>query len=245
MKNISIIVIGLTAAILLSSCGAIPTLPPLDSTITIYTPQVTILVGEVTPTAKLNEPTLSLVTVTPRNQPSQTPVPQKPSTKTPLPKSPTPASTATVAPSLTSTLIPTKTATNTPTAVPYVLQKMNPFYLANFAHPGDGCKWLGVAGQVFDKDGQVLTEIVIKAGGSIDGKPVIEDMTMPLADTDNDLAYGPGGFEITLANGVAETDSEAWIQLFNLTGDPLSEKIDLITFDDCQKNLILMNFSPN
>jgi hypothetical protein len=49
---------------------------------------------------------------------------------------------------------------------------------------------------------------------------------------------------LVLADGVVATDSEAWIQLYNLTGDPLSEKIMLVTYDNCQKNLILMNFSP-
>ena len=40
-----------------------------------------------------------------------------------------------------------------------------------------------------------------------------------------------------------QADKAAWIQLFNLAGDPLSEKIYLTTHDDCLKNLILMNFS--
>jgi sulfite reductase beta subunit len=53
---------------------------------------------------------------------------------------------------------------------------------------------MGVAGQVFDKKGQVQTDIVIKAGGSIDGKPVIEDVTMPLADPEGDgIAILVGG----------------------------------------------------
>jgi hypothetical protein len=127
--------------------------------------------------------------------------------------------------------------------VPYALQKLNPYYLANFTHPEDGCNWMGVGGQVFNSEGKVQKEIIIRAGGSINGNPVIEEMTMPQTEPEIDLAYGPGGFEITLADGVAETDGEAWIQLFSLGGDPLSEKVYLVTFDDCLKNLILMNFS--
>jgi hypothetical protein len=104
---------------------------------------------------------------------------------------------------------------------------------------------MGVAGQIFDKKGQVQTEVVIKAGGTIGGKALIEDMTMPLTDPDIDLAYGPGGFEITLTDQAVATESEAWIQLYNLVGEPLSDRVMLKTYDDCLKNLILMNFSQD
>ena len=83
---------------------------------------------------------------------------------------------------------------------------------------------------------------MIRAGGEINGTPVVEEMAMPLAEPDIDLAYGPGGFELTLADSLAGTESEVWIQLFSLAGDTLSDKIYLTTYDDCQKNLILLNF---
>jgi hypothetical protein len=101
---------------------------------------------------------------------------------------------------------------------------------------------MGIAGQIFNKDGQVLKEILIKSGGSIAGNDVIEKITMPLTEQEIDLAYGPGGYEVTLSNSPADTDGEAWIQLFDLGGDPLSDRIYLVTYDDCQRNLILMNF---
>lgn len=101
---------------------------------------------------------------------------------------------------------------------------------------------MGVAGQIFSSGGQVQTDILIKAGGDINGIPVLEDMTMPLAEPETDLAYGPGGYELTFSSAPADTDSTVWVQLFNLEGDPLSEKVFLITYDDCLKNLILMNF---
>jgi hypothetical protein len=119
---------------------------------------------------------------------------------------------------------------------------MNPYYLKNFTHADKGCAWLGVAGQIFSREGQVQKDIVIKAGGTINGKAVLENMTMPLAEPAVDLAYGPGGFEVTLATSTADTNSAVWIQLFSLSGDPLSAKINLKTYADCQKNLILLNF---
>lgn len=245
MKYLLRLISGIILGILLASCGAIPTLPSLDSTITISTPGNTVLPVDITATADGEKPTLSAVTSTAKVQQSQTPEPQSSATRTTVLSSPTPGASATAKPSATATQIPTATASFTPTAVPYVLQQPDPYYLSNFTHPDDGCNWMGVAGQVFNKDGQVQKEIVIKAGGFINGAALIEDTVMPLTEPEIDLAYGPGGFELTLAAEVAATDSEAWIQLYNLAGDPLSAKIYLVTFDDCLKNLILMNFSEN
>jgi len=249
MRNLTRVIFGVIVVLFLSSCGAIPTLPPLDSTITIRTSEITVVPSGIDPTSDQVEPT-----DLPETQPVETDEPVFTATYTAVPSSPTQETSATVLPSGTPTQVPstatftptytyTPTPTFTPTAVPYALQQLNPYYLANFTHPEDGCSWLGVAGQVFNKEGQVQKEIVIKAGGSINGTAVIEDMVMPLTEPEIDLAYGPGGFEITLATEVAATDAEAWIQLYNLTGDPLSERIYLVTYDNCLRNLILMNFS--
>ncbi len=256
MRNLIKIISGIGLVILLSACGAIPTLPPLDSTVTIRTPYITIIPGGWTATAEQPEPTV-LAT----SKPGATEKPQLTPTNTKIPGSPTQAASKTAVPSKTATKVatetptktptkvPTKTATYTPTftftptAVPFALQQLNPYYLANFTHPDLGCSWMGVAGQIFSKDGQVQKQVVIKAGGTIKGKTLIETMVMPLAEPAVDLSYGPGGFELTLANAAAATNQEAWIQLYNLAGQPLSEKIFLVTYDNCLKNLILINFS--
>ncbi len=101
---------------------------------------------------------------------------------------------------------------------------------------------MGVAGQIFNKAGAVQKDLVIRAGGTINGQAVVEEMTMPLAEAEIDSAYGPGGYELTLANGVADSENEVWIQVFSLGGDQLSAKVFLTTYADCQKNLILLNF---
>ena len=239
--------------VLLSSCGAIPTLPPMDSTITIRTPRFT----DIPRTAVTSEVEI-LPSVTPEAiptdlPPSVTPFSTQVASETPEPTatdpvSPTPENTplpiSTSTPAVTATSMATFTPqpTFTATAVPYQLQLMNPYYLSNFTHPELGCDWLGVAGQIFSSGGQVQLDILIKAGGELAGNSIVEEMTMPLADSEIDLAYGPGGYELTLAFSPVDTESTAWIQLFSLDGDPLSEKIYFTTYDDCQKNLILMNF---
>jgi hypothetical protein len=48
---------------------------------------------------------------------------------------------------------------------------------------------------------------------------------------------------LTVALSPADSESTLWIQLFSLEGTPLSDQIYLITYDDCQKNLLLMNFN--
>jgi len=239
-KFTGIILIGF-AALTLVSCGAIPTLPPLDSTIVVWTPRVTSEQGLATATSEA-----VVLTTTPAveltEEPQDPTATPEPATPTSEPYTPTPGITATPSDTPEPTATATAKPTLAPTLVPYSLQQMNPYYLKNFTHEELGCDWLGVAGQIFNAEGQVQKNIVIRAGGEINGTPVIEEMVMPLAEPDIDLAYGPGGFELTLADAVADTESEVWIQLFNLEGDPLSEKIYLSTYEDCLKNLILLNF---
>ncbi len=262
MKSIRKFLMLLFITVLLSSCGAIPTLPPMDSTITIGTPISTEIPRLVSGTSEPDEelpsatpevnPTDVPPSVTPfsTQAPSETPEPTTADLASPTPENtqePISTATPTMTATSTATDLPTLTFTPQPTftatPAPYHLQLMNPFYLSNFTHPELGCNWLGIAGQIFSSGGQVQLDILIKAGGELSGEPIEEEMTMPLADPDVDLAYGPGGYELTLAFSPVDTESTAWIQLFSLDGDPLSEKIYLTTFADCQKNLILMNFS--
>ncbi len=258
MKSYPKLLILVLITVMLSSCGAIPTLPPMDSTITIRTPAITVMPILSTSTSVVVKATEELPSITPRAEATSIPVKKTPylsptiltatSIKTPTPDAPTPEYANTTTPTLAPTATSTATSTFTPaskftaTPVPYTLQVMNPFYLGNFAHEDLGCNWLGIAGQVFDSGGQVQKDIIIKTGGNINGIPVEEDMTMPLANPEIDTAYGPGGFELTLGSAPADTELTAWIQLYNLSGDPISERIYLVTYNDCQKNLILMNF---
>ena len=247
MKRILLALTAILAGLLLSSCGAIPTLPALDSTVTVRTPQFTIdpvlsaSEGQVdhqgTIESPVESPSAPLETVI--IQPKPTQIQEQSSGSEQLDASPTPTIPAAPGP----TTAPQFTSTATP--FPYGLQVMNPHYLANFTHPELGCNWLGVGGQIFNQEGVVQKNIIIKVGGELAGSPLVEEMTMPLAEPDVDIAYGPGGYELTLAGTPVESDSTLWIQLFSLEGEPLSDQIYLITYDDCQKNLLLVNFMEN
>ena len=244
MKRIHLVLTIVVLGLLASSCGAIPTLPPLESTVTIKTPRFTDAPEHSAATGQVEHQEL---TATPVESPSVPPVGVN---ILPQPTDRVISATETAASVVPETPLPTGTsaataapeATFTSTPFPYKLQVLNPHYLANFTHPELGCDWLGIGGQIFNREGVVQKDIIIKVEGELLGSPAIEGMTMPLAEPDIDIFYGPGGYELTLADSPAESDSTLWVQLFSLDGTPLSEEIYLVTYDDCNRNLLLLNF---
>lgn len=166
-------------------------------------------------------------------QPSETDTiePEEPSTATPL------ASETAVE---TSTPEDTAEPTYTFTPVPFTLQADSPVYIQNFAHTDAACDWLGVAGQVFGEDGSPQINLVLVVKGTI-GQNVIDAIGVtgiPEADI-----YGPGGYEILLANAPAQTEDSLRIQVFDLDGNALSEPVSFSTYSDCDKNLVVINFT--
>ena len=135
----------------------------------------------------------------------------------------------------TETQVPQLTAT----PLPFVLQTGTPAYIKNFAHPSLKCDWLGIAGQVFAEDGTPMINKVVVATGKINGKPIeiIGVTGIPEADI-----YGPGGFELKIADQVFSSEKALSIQVFDLEGLPISNSIPIDTFSDCEKNLIIINF---
>ena len=139
------------------------------------------------------------------------------------------------------TELPAETSTPqfTATPFPFVIQSGTPAYIENYAHLLKGCDWLGIAGQVFDADGKPLINKVVMVTGKIEEKVVeIVGVTgVPEADI-----YGPGGFEIQIADQVFASEKVLAIQVFDLDGIPISGSIPFDTLADCEKNLIIINF---
>jgi hypothetical protein len=119
----------------------------------------------------------------------------------------------------------------------YVLQAGSPVALPNFSHPEAGCNWLGIAGQVFSPDDNAVMGLVILSGGLLDGKEFLKVSFSGIAPI-----YGPGGYEIVLADRSIESTQTVWIQLFDTAGAPVSKQIYIDTYSDCERNLILANF---
>lgn len=151
--------------------------------------------------------------------------------------------TATIPPTATMfTLVtpsPTATATEPPGGYPFTVQKGSPVAIANIYHPELGCNWMGVGGQAVDLSGGPVTGLIIRLGGAVPGIDLPE-LVMNL--TGVALNYGRGGYEFTLADRPIASKQTLWVQLLDQSSVPLSKKIYFDTYEDCSKNLIIINF---
>jgi hypothetical protein len=170
-------------------------------------------------------------TITPE-QPTQA---IQPPSATPLPE----ASITPDQPSLTPSFTPTDDMALEPTSVSseFNVQTGSPVGVPNFSNPDLACQWMGLAGQVFDVDSQPLKDMVIEVGGTLAGRPIFG-----LAITGEESAYGPGGYEIKLADEPIASEKTVLVQVFDLDGKALSAPIYFPTYGSCEKNLIILNF---
>ena len=143
--------------------------------------------------------------------------------------------TATLEPTVTFT--PTMTLTATP--VPYHLQSTTPIYLQNFVHSDSGCNWMGIGGQVFDRLGNPMPNLVVWVMGVIDSQPIERIVLTGTTAGDN---YGKAGFEAILSAKPLRTEDVFSIQILDINGNVLSERISFDTSDQCDENLIIINF---
>lgn len=152
---------------------------------------------------------------------------------------PTVTQTATLTATVKPTITLTPTTAATATDVPYHLQSVTPVYLQNFVHPEAGCNWMGVGGQVFDKQGNPTPNLVVWVMGLVDGQ-VIEQVV--LTGTTAGDSYGKAGYEAVLSTKPLNTENVFSIQILNLDGDVLSDRVFFPTSAQCDENLIIINF---
>lgn len=119
----------------------------------------------------------------------------------------------------------------------YYSQLGSPIWLPNFSHPEAGCDWMGIAGQVFDDEGNASPSLIVEVGGFLDSNPV-----SLFSLTGITPVYGPGGYEVTISEQAIDSRLTLWVQLLDLEGEPLSTHQYFNTFADCSRNLTLMNF---
>lgn len=176
-------------------------------------------------------------------------------TPTPTPRNilpPTWTPTPTIPPTPTDTPLPSPTPFPTPTpGIPeentepsdlgsgpqFQVSEGNPQYIPNLYHPDAGCNWLGVAGQVFDMSGAPIKQMLIELGGIFNGQPISMITATGLATN-----YGEAGFEFVLSDKPVATNGTLWLQLIDQYNQPLSDKFYFVTYEDCDKNLVLVNF---
>lgn len=158
-----------------------------------------------------------------------------------LPPAATPEFTATA--TQPGTITPIVTNNPSPTAQPtydydYIIQAGTPLGMENFLHADRNCAWMGIAGQVFSQNGSPVNNLIVQVQGTLEGNDLLL-----LALTGSAAAVGPGGYEIALADHVSASSGQLRVQLFDLSGNPLSEQTLIDTFGSCDKSLIIANFS--
>ena len=185
-----------------------------------------------TPTNTSGVPTLPPEwTHTPTPTITGTPMPSDTPTITPTgTERPTATSTPTITPTG-----PTRTPTKTRSAFEFTMQNDQPSYVRNFDNTA-GCGWMGIAGQVFDLNGNTMLNLLVH----LEGGGLSYD-----AITGAKKGYGPGGYELYIGNQVKDTTDVFRVQLRSAQGQPLSEVYVIRTLADCNKNLILVHFVQN
>lgn len=191
--------------------------PPLPATITL--PTITPTARSVLPPTWTPEPTLEpTATFTPR------PTATLPPTETPF-----------------SLFTPTDTEQASPTvaSMPYDVAPGSPVAISSVTfRPEAGCNWMGVAGQVLDLSGApVSTGVVIQLSGVYGGQFVEKTSLTGIAPQ-----YGQAGYEFFLGDTPIASNETLWVQLLDQVGAPLSSKIYFQTFEDCERNLVFLNF---
>jgi len=105
-------------------------------------------------------------------------------------------------------------------------------------HPDVGCNWTGVAGQATSLNGESVRGLFVQLGGSMPGVETVDSLAM----TGLAPQYGDGGFEFTISDKLVASNGTLWIQLLDQQNLPLSDRIYFDTYNDCQKNLIIIYF---
>lgn len=137
------------------------------------------------------------------------------------------------------TPLPSPTGEPVTGGMPFTVGAGTPVATSSIAfHPDVGCNWLGVAGQVFDLSGAPVTGQQVRIQGTLSGTPI--DMLSLTGLTD---AYGSVGFyEFNLGDTPLTSKGTLSVQLLDQAGIAMSDKIYFDTNDDCQQNLVFVNF---
>lgn len=172
--------------------------------------------------------------------PTATPTPEifLPSTWTPTPTR-TATPTGTPLPTSTPSLTPeptSETPAATPTGPPFALQPGAPVLTPNIAND-QGCDWMGVGGQIFDLNGEPITDLGIHLEGEVGGLRVELDALSGSAPE-----LGPAGYVFNVSDRPIASDGTLWIQVNDTAGVPLSDQVYLTTTESCEENFVLVNW---
>jgi hypothetical protein len=134
---------------------------------------------------------------------------------------------------------PTKTPkpTNTPRA-PFGATSSQ--VESSLIHPDLACNWAGIGGTVVDTNNSPVIGTVIVLRGTLNGN-TIEQQTVSGINKE----YGPSGFEFVLGNAPVASNKTLYVQLVDQANIPLSDKVEIVTSSECNKNLVIVRFKRN
>lgn len=132
----------------------------------------------------------------------------------------------------------TATATSTPELFPFVLDGEPEPMSSDLIRPQLGCDYLVIAGQVWDLQGDPVTDSAqVHLYGELSGY-ILDEYSLPGSAE----VYGQSGYEFILKGLVVDSINTVIVQLEDLDGNPLSSPYFIETYQSCQQNLILVNF---
>lgn len=104
-------------------------------------------------------------------------------------------------------------------------------------HPEHGCQFLGVGGRVIDRTGTPVKNLEIFLSGTLN-----DNVVQMRSVSGSAPIYGQGGFEFILAGEPIATNNTLVVMLIDSNGTPLSTPVTISTYNDCERNLILVDF---
>jgi hypothetical protein len=102
------------------------------------------------------------------------------------------------------------------------------------------CNWQGIGGTVEDSNSSSIIGMVVRVTGTLSGKSV--NLTTVSGVSPD---YGKSGFEFKLGAVPVSSNGSLYVQLLDQAGLPLSGNVYIDTFNDCEKNLVLVRFKKN
>lgn len=172
--------------------------------------------------------------------PTWTPTPTMTATSTPLPPTATNTPEVYLPTGFSSDQIITPTPTGTAAVSSYPFITMGNILAVDAGqfYADKSCTWLGIEGQVFDLKNAPQFGLVVRLGGYLNNR-YIRDVQAVTRDENG--GQNPQ-YLIELPDSLASTEGTLYVRLYDQGGIPLSEPIYFDTFEDCQRNLVLINF---
>ena len=178
---------------------------------------------------------------TPTNTPAIRLPTEIPPTSTPRPLPtirPTATATleATVTPEFTATLQESPPAT-AESGAQFELQTGSPTYIPDER----GCAHMGVGGKVYDLQGAPIVGLAVRVSGELAGAPIgpLDTLTGSAADR-----FGFGGYYFELSDTPTASEDTLLLQVLDASsGLELSEQVALTTYDNCEQNLVFINWA--